>query len=393
MHAAKRRSGSLPTVAIIGAGVAGLGIGWRLAQAGAVVDIFDRDAAGRAASHAAAGLLAAGLECEPGETWQWPLNRWSQELWPDFTVELETASGVDLGYRDEGTLAVAPTRDDAARLQFNYAFQRDQGIEMEWLDGVELRRREPYLRAGAAAAMYSPNDHHVDNRRVVAALGRAFQAAGGKLYEHVTVDAVAIEASRAVGIVAAGKEHRSDFVVLAAGARSRDIAGLPEAVRPPVRPVKGQMLALRMEPSTPILHHAVFGPNVYLVPRRDGRLVIGATVEERGFDDALTAGGVFGLLEAAWRLLPGIEDLPIDEMWVGHRPTSRDDGPILGPTSVDGLVMATGHHRNGILQTPATVEVVSRFVLGGALVPEAEPFTIARFASEDTSDKRHAAGA
>ncbi len=393
MHTAARRSGSLPTVAIIGAGVAGLGIGWRLAQAGAAVDIFDRDAAGRGASHAAAGLLAAGLECEPGEAWQWPLNRWSQELWPEFAGELEAASGIDLGYRDDGTLAVAPTRDDAARLQFNYAFQRDHGIEMEWLDGAALRRREPFMHTTTAAAVYSPNDHHVDNRRLVAALVRAFAAAGGTLHEHVAVDAVAIEAGRAVGVVAAGEEHRADFVVLAAGARSREIAGLPDAVRPPVRPVKGQMLALRMDRAAPILNHAVFGPNVYLVPRRDGRLLIGATVEERGFDDALTAGGVFGLLEAAWRLLPGIEELQIDEMWVGHRPTSRDDAPILGPTLIDGLVMATGHHRNGILQTPATAEIVSRFVLSGTLVRQAEPFTLARFAAEGSSDRRRAVGA
>ncbi len=384
---AKRQINSRPTVTIIGAGVAGLAVGWRLAQAGAAVNIFDRAAAGHGASYAAAGLLAAGLECEPGETWQWPLNRWSQELWPEFVAELEAASGTDLGYRDEGTLAVAPTRDDAARLQLNANFQREQGIELEWLSGARLRKHEPCLRP-AAGAVLSRKDHHVDNRRLVEALVHAVQGAGATLHEHISVDSVAIEAGRVVGLVADGERHRADVVVLAAGAWSRHIGGLPEALRPPVRPVKGQMLALRMDAAAPILHHAVFGPAVYMVPRREGRLLIGATVEERGFDDALTAGGVLGLLEAAWRLLPGIEELPIDEMWVGHRPTSRDDAPILGPTPIAGLLMATGHHRNGILQTPVTAEILSRFVLDGVLAPQAEPFTLDRFCAPGAASRR-----
>jgi glycine oxidase len=170
-------------------------------------------------------------------------------------------------------------------------------------------------------------------------------------------------------------------VVLAAGAWSRSIAGLVPELRPPVRPIKGQMLALRMDPAAPLLTHVVWAPGAYLVPRRDGRLLVGATVEEKGYDMSLTAGGMLTLLEAAWRAVPAVEELPIEEMWVGHRPGSRDDAPILGPGPLDGLVYATGHHRNGILLTPVTADAIARFVLDGVGEPSIRPFGIERFAA------------
>ncbi|HZT51315.1 MAG TPA: FAD-dependent oxidoreductase, partial [Stellaceae bacterium] len=178
---------------------------------------------------------------------------------------------------------------------------------------------------------------------------------------------------------AGGGRHAADVVVVAAGAWSGQIAGLP--LKLPVRPVKGQMLALRMDAAAPLLRHVIWAPKAYLVPRGDGRLIVGATTEERGFDERLTAGGVLALLEGAWRALPGIEELPIDEMWVGFRPGSRDDAPMLGPCGAEGLVVATGHHRNGILLTPVTAEVVARFVLEGVLDPVARPFSSDRFAA------------
>jgi len=174
-------------------------------------------------------------------------------------------------------------------------------------------------------------------------------------------------------------EHPAETVVLAAGPWSRQIAGLPESARPPVRPIKGQMIALRMDPAAPLVRHVLWAPKAYIVPRKDGRLLIGATVEERGFDANLTAGGVLAILEGAWRALPAIEELPVDEMWVGFRPGSRDDAPILGPTPVEGLVLATGHHRNGILLTPATADAVSRFILTGRIDESMRPFGIDRF--------------
>lgn len=378
----KQITGSIPAglrVAIVGAGVCGLGIGWRLAKAGCHVEVFDRGEAGHGASWAAAGMLAAGVETEPGEERLLELTLHSQRLWPDFARELETVAGMAVGYRGEGTLVVAPTRDEAEQLRFNFDFQRGLGIELEWLTGAEASRREPHLKPGVAGAVLSPNDHQVDNRLLCRALKAAFSRAGGHLRENTEVTGLDMAAGRARGVILGAERVAADVVVLAAGPWSRELAGLPEAARPPVRPVKGQMLALAMDPAAPLIEHVVWAPKSYLVPRNDGRLLIGATVEEKGFDARMTAGGVLAILEAAWRVLPGIEELPIVETWAGFRPTSRDDAPILGPTAVDGLVLATGHHRNGILLAPVTADAVASYILTGEMMAAAAPFGIERF--------------
>jgi glycine oxidase len=370
-----------PRVAVIGAGVSGLGIAWRLAAAGCPVTVFECGAAGRGASWAAAGMLAAGLEAEPGEERLLALNLEGQRLWPAFRDQLEAASGVGVGYREEGTLAVALTRDDVERLRFAFEFQRAGGIQLEWVSGLETRRLEPHLRPGVAAGVLSPNDHQVDSRRLVLALKQAFLAAGGALREHAEVRAIDVEGGRVRGVVVGDEHFAAEVLVLAGGAWSAGLEGVPAVARPPVRPVKGQMLALRMDPQQPLLRHVLWAPKGYLVPKVDGRLIVGGTVEERGFDPELTAGGVLALLEAAWRALPTIEELPIDELWTGFRPTSRDDAPILGPTAVDGLFVATGHHRNGILLTPLTASTVSEAILSGRVPESIRAFTIDRFAA------------
>ena len=189
-----------------------------------------------------------------------------------------------------------------------------------------------------------------------------------------------MQAGRATGIVLDdGTSVAADRVVLAAGAWSRGIAGLPPDRRPPVRPVKGQMLALRMDAAAPLLTHVLWAPGAYLVPRRDGRLIVGATVEENGFDATITAGGMLTLLEAAWRAIPAIEDLPIEETWVGHRPGSRDDAPILGRAPLENLFYATGHHRNGILLAPVTADAMARLILDDVADPAIRPFGLDRF--------------
>ena len=372
-----------PKTVIIGAGVMGLGIAWRLAQSGCAVAVYDRAAAGRGASWAAAGMLAAAVETEPGEEALLALTLESQRMWPDFACELEAASGISVGYRDEGTIVVALTRDDAEQLRFTFDFQKSLGLDLQWLSGAEARRREPHLRPGISGAVFSPRDHQVDNRRLARALVEAARKAGAIVYEHDPVRELEITGGR---ITAAVTEHRrepADVIVLAAGAWSREIGGIPEIHRPPVRPIKGQMLALSMDPANPLLRHVVWLPRGYLVPRRDGRLVVGGTVEERGFDDTITAGGLLALIEGAWRAVPGIEELPVAETWVGFRPGSRDDAPMLGPSGIDGLVIATGHHRNGILLTPLTAEAVSAFVLTGHLPEAVRPFTPERFSDND----------
>jgi glycine oxidase len=380
MASVRRRITGKPVVVVVGAGVVGLGLGWRLAQRGADVTLFDRATAGSGASSAAAGMLATCAEAEPGEEALVRLGRLSQSLWPDFAVELEQASGMAIDLRREGTLVIALTADDHARISHRLAFQKSLGLPVEWMSAAEVRRREPHLAPGLAGALFSPEDHQVDNRKLIVALHRAAVGAGARVHEGRGVRQIIVDQDRAVGVeLDDGSRAGADVVVLAAGAWSRGIAGLPAAMRPPVRPVKGQSLALLMAAASPLLTHVVWGPNVYLVPRRDGRLILGATVEEKGFDATLTAGGVLALIEAAWRLVPAIEDLPLLETWVGHRPGSRDDAPILGRGPLEGLVYATGHHRNGILLTPVTADLVTDVVLDGRIDPAIAAFGLDRF--------------
>jgi len=368
-----------PRVAIIGAGVVGLGIAWRLAGR-ADVAVFDRGKAGMGASHAAAGMLAACCEAEPGEEALIALGRDSQARWPAFAEELKRASGIDVELRREGTLVVALTADDQAEIAHRLEFQRQLGLPLEWLSAAATRAREPHLAGKIAGALFSPQDHQVDNRKLTQALRIAAEAAGAKIHEHRPVQDISVQAGRAKGVAFAdGTSIAADVVVLAAGAWSRGIGGLPPDRRPPVRPVKGQMLALRMDPATPLLNHVLWAPGAYLVPRRDGRLIVGATVEEKGFDDSITAGGMLTLLEAAWRAIPAVEELPIEEIWVGHRPGSRDDAPILGRGPLEGLFYATGHHRNGILLAPVTADAMARLILDDVLEPAIRPFGLERF--------------
>jgi len=386
MAASTRRFTDNPDVVIVGAGVIGLGIAWRLAQRGAAVTVFDQAAAGAGATHAAAGMLAACAEAEPDEEALVALGRLSQSMWPGFAAELEQATGLSVDLRPEGTLVVALNADDQARLRHQLAFQQSLGLPLDWISAAEARRREPHL-AGLAGAVFSPEDHQVDNRKLAQALCAAAAAAGVVIREHVAVEAVLTSRGRAIGVhLADGSDIAAAAVVIAAGAWSRAIGGIAAPLRPPVRPVKGQMLALRMDEAAPLISHVVWAPNVYMVPRRDGRLILGATVEERGFDSTLTAGGVLALLEAAWRVVPAIEELPIDEMWVGHRPGSRDDAPILGPGPVDGLIYATGHHRNGILLAPITADAIARLALGGAVDPAIRAFGMERFARAEAAE-------
>jgi len=372
---------SRPHVVVIGAGVIGLAIAWRLSRRGTRVTVFDQGEAGCGASQAAAGMLAACVEAEPGEEKLVALGRASQALWPAFSSELERDAAMSIDRRCEGTLAIALTADDRARLDHHLGFQRALGLPLERISAAQARAREPHLSPNIAGAVFSPEDHQVDNRKLVTALRAACISSGATIRERTGVARIVVSDARATGIVLRDDTAiEANHIVLAAGAWSRRIEGLPAALRPPVRPVKGQMIALRMDKTSPLVRHVIRSPNIYLVPRHDGRLILGATVEESGFDTTLTAGGVLALLEAAWRTIPAIEELAIDEMWVGHRPGSRDDAPVLGPGPVDGLVYATGHHRNGILLAPVTAEAVARFVLEGTVDPAMRPFGIGRFA-------------
>ena len=368
-----------PTVAIIGAGVVGLGIAWRLAGRAAVT-VFDRGKAGSGASHAAAGMLAACCEAEPGEEALIALGRESQARWPAFAEELLRTSGIDVELRREGILHLALTADDQAEIAQRLEFQRQLDLPLEWLSAAATRAREPHLAGKIAGALFSPEDHQVDNRKLVQALRVAAEAAGVTICEYRPVKEIVVQGGRAKGVLLQDETvAAADIVVLAAGAWSRGIAGLPPDRRPPVRPLKGQVLTLRMDAAAPLISHVVWAPGAYMVPRRDGRLIVGATVEEKGFDEMITAGGVLTLLDAAWRAVPAVEELPIEEMCVGHRPGSRDDAPILGRGPLEGLFYATGHHRNGILLAPVTADAMARLILDDVVEPAIKPFGLERF--------------
>jgi glycine oxidase len=364
-------------VAIAGAGVIGLSIAWRLALRGLAVAVFERTAAGDGASLAATGMLAAAAEHEPGCHDLLVLALESQRQWPQFRTGLEAQSGRAIDFREDGTLVVALGRDEVERLRFRHDLHRRCGLTTRWLGGPDVRALEPALRPSVAAGLHCAGDHQVDPRLVMAALRAACVKAGVRLFEHCAVTAVDLEGGRACGLVTARGACRAQTVVLTAGAWTGDI--VPPALKVPVRPLKGQSLALRTTPDTGTLAAIVWTEQIHLAPKSDGRLIVGATVEERGFDATITAGGVYALLEGARRAFPAIEEMAIDAVWTGFRPSSIDDAPILGATEIPGLVVATGHHRNGYLLAPVTAFAIESLIADGAVPAVAQPFGFERF--------------
>ena len=372
-------------ILIIGGGVIGLGIGWQLAKAGASVSIYEQAEAGRSASWAAAGMLAPLAEAHTEEPELLTLGCQSLARYPQWVRELEADAEMSIGYRVEGTLIVGLEPDDTHQLRHLYASQQELRLDVEWLTGRAAREIEPALSPRVTAAIHCESDHQVDNRLMVKALQRAYQGCGGALHENNAVESIQIENGVATGIKTQdGEKHNGDVIVLSAGCESAQIQGLPDAIRPPVRPVKGQMLALQMEAGITVKNvirtvRARYPTSVYLVPRTDGRLIVGATSEEMGFDTRLTAGGVFELLRGAWEAVPGVYELPLLETWAGLRPGSRDNAPILGETPIESLIYATGHYRNGILLTPITAYEISKLILTGKTSDTIVRFRLDRF--------------
>ena len=371
-------------IIIIGGGVIGLGIGWQLAKAGAVVAIYERSQAGRAASWAAAGMLAPLAEAHTEEPELLKLGSQSLACYPQWVDALETDAEMSIGYRVEGTLIVGLEPDDTHQLRHLYASQQALGLDVEWLNGREARDIESALSPRVTAAIRCATDHQVDNRRMVQALQRAYQACGGTLHENSPIERIVVENGAATGVHTRTGFQRADVLILAAGCWSGRIEGIPDPLVPPVRPVKGQMLALEMEAGIRVKSvirtvRARYPMSVYLVPRTDGRLIVGATSEEMGFDTRLTAGGVFELLRGAWEAVPGVYELPLLETWTGLRPGSRDNAPILGKTPIENLIYATGHYRNGILLTPITAYEISKLILTGETSDVIAQFQLDRF--------------
>lgn len=366
-------------VAIIGGGIIGLSIGWHLAARGLEVAVFEARQAGSGASAAATGMLAAAAELEPGGEALLGLALESQGLWRDFRDTLEADAGQPIDYRPEGTLVVAVGRDETDRLRFRHELQRRAGLDTQWLPGSDVRALEPGLRPAITGGLFCPADHQVDPILTLKALRRAFQCRGGHLIETCDVDELATEGGRVIGVVAQGRLCGAKNVVLATGPVAGSAAWLPPELRLPVRPLKGQSLALRPRGGAAPLSHVLWTTDIHLAPKSDGRLILGATVEEAGFDPAITAGGVFALLDGTRRVLPGIEDMAVEAVWTGFRPTSDDDAPILGETPLAGLSVAAGHHRNGYLLAPVTAQAIGDLIVTGRMRGAAQKFGMERF--------------
>ncbi|GFH35084.1 glycine oxidase ThiO [Streptomyces pacificus] len=370
-------------VLVIGGGVIGLVTAWRAAQRGLRTALADPEPGGGAAQ-VAAGMLAAVTELHYGEETLLGLNLASAGRYPGFAAELGEASGQDTGYRSCGTLAVALDADDRAHLRELHALQRRFGLQSEWLTGRECRRLEPLLAPGVRGGLRVDGDHQVDPRRLTRALVVACERAG-VVFHRRWAERLSVVRDRAAGaVLTGGATVAADQVVLAAGSLSGRLAGVPAQALPPVRPVKGQVLRLRVPSEyAPFLSRTVRavvrGSHVYLVPRENGELVVGATSEELGWDTAVTAGGVYRLLRDAHELVPGITELPLTETRAGLRPGSPDNAPLLGPSELPGLLLATGHYRNGVLLAPVTGDALAHALVTGELPDEARPFTPRRF--------------
>jgi glycine oxidase len=359
-------------VLVIGGGVIGLSLAWRARERGMSVAVLERDTLGSGTSQVAAGMLAPVAEAEFGEAGRrvLELGLRSAELWPSFAGQLQAASGVDVGLLRTGTLMLARDEDEARELERQVAFREGLGLATSRLRGSEAREREPALAPSTRLALEAPDDHSVDPRAVLAALRAACESSGVELREHARAERVESDAGRVAGVTLAGGETlAAGQVVLAAGAWSAQIAGAElDGARPgatvPVRPVRGQLLRLRDPAGPGLLSRVIRFEGGYVVPRADGRYVLGATVEERGFDVEPDVGGVYELLREAHEVVPGVSELKIEELCVGLRPGMPDNAPAIGAGSPEGLVLATGHHRNGILLAPLTAELAAKLLCG-----------------------------
>lgn len=371
-------------VIVVGAGVIGLSCAWRCAQSGMSVLVLERDEPGAGASGVAAGMLAPVTEASFGEEALLGLNLEARAQWPAFAAELEELTGLPTGYRDSGALVVAADRDDAEELRRLHAFQVKLGLGAEWLSPSAARRLEGGLAPRIAGTIHAPQDGQADPLAVMRALAAAFVAAGGELLCGVDVSGLELGIGRVTGVrTTSGDTLRAGAVVLASGAWSAEGALAADCAPPPVRPVKGQLLELRVRRGhRPPADRVIRSPRCYIVTRPDGRVVLGATQEEQGFDTAVTADGVYRLLEAAWEVLPEVGELELVAARAGLRPGTPDNSPAVGPGELTGVVWATGHHRNGVMLAPTTGRAVAQLLRDGTLPESFEPFRPGRFFGE-----------
>jgi glycine oxidase len=365
-------------IALVGGGCIGLGLAGELGRDHSV-HLFDKDRMGGGSTDAAAGMIAPITEAEYGEENLLELGLKSRERYPAFVETLEDETGIDVGFRADGTLAVAFDQPGEAELDRQTDYLDRLGLEFDRLSAEAVRELEPRLSPYITRAVSIPSERQIDNRRLAQALEKRCEQRGVTLHAHEAVVDFEYRGDTIVELQTEDDRYQPDLVIICAGAYSGTLDGLSEADRMPIRPVKGEALSVRLG-DPPEIDHVLRAPDVYCVPKDDGRLVIGGTMREEGFDRLVTAGGVLDLLHEAYEVVPFIREKELIETWAGLRPASRDSLPILGPsTTTNNLGFATGHYRNGILLTPITIQLLSEWV-ESATVPDAmTPFLPSRF--------------
>jgi glycine oxidase len=364
-------------VAIAGGGVIGGAIALELSLAGKRVGVFDRQQPGQEASWASAGILSPAPE-SPAMIAMVPLGKMSLSLYPEFVAQVEEISGMSTGFRSKGTLEALFSGDAKAELSTIIALHHGLGLKAEPLRAADARELEPALSEDMEAAVLRPDECSVDNRALTSAVLEAARRSGAEIFAENGVKAIWREGRRCVGLILQNEKVEATWTIIAAGCFSAAIEGV--AAYAPLRPAKGQMVALRTDDVE--IDRVLWGEHIYLVPRNDGRILAGATVEYAGFDKRTTAGGIEKILSAAIELAPGLANARIEETWAGLRPDTPDHLPILGPTDMDGLLMATGHFRSGILLTPITARLISEWITEQRVSVDWDRFSPLRFQAE-----------
>ncbi len=362
---------------IIGGGIIGCSVAWRLAAEGVVTTVLERGRVGQEASWAAAGMIAPQAEAEgPGPFFDFCMK--ARDTFDGIVDRLVREGGVDPEYDRAGILYVALDTDERVQLERRARWQRSVGAPLEELGGAEARRVEPMLSPEAVYAIHMPTNRRTDNRKLTQAYAAAARKAGAEFVEGARVEALATRGERAVGVLMDdGSTLEADVVVNAAGAWAGEIRGL-EADRVKLYPVRGQIVCFEVAPET--IGPALFSLRGYVVPRRDGRLLAGSTMEEAGYDKSVTLAGLDKIARGAAAIVPTLGAATFREAWAGLRPATRDLLPVLGfSPSVSNVLWAAGHFRSGILLSAITGEIIADLVKGRRPAVELSAFSAARF--------------
>jgi glycine oxidase len=359
---------------IAGGGLIGGAIALELALAGMRVGVFDQGEPGREASWAGAGILSPAPE-NPATIPLVPLGKASMALYPEFVARVEEISGNEVGFRPRGALEALFSRDTARELSTHVALHHGWGLKAEAISAEDALELEPGLSPDVEAAVLRPDEASVDNRALTLAVLDAAQKSGAEIFAHRKAYGILREEGRCAGLQLENEKVSGKWTIIAAGSFSADIVGVNACA--PVRPAKGQMVSLRAERLK--IERVLWSDKVYLVPRDDGRILAGATVEYVGFDKKVTAGGLQKILSAAIELAPDLAHAQVQESWAGLRPDSPDHLPILGPAEIDGLLIATGHFRSGILLAPISARLIREWITEQSVYVDWERFSPLRF--------------